>query len=226
MKGVSVKFAVLGISLLFAGNTYADDDFWVGVKAGTLGLGVEGSWRPIPWLDFRAGANMFDYDDSGSQAGINYDAALALETFFATANLRFPMSPFRLTVGAFSNGNELELVSQDANAYFIGDDPIPYLPSEVGTLSSTTSFDSTAPYLGAGFDFSIANRFGIALDFGVLWQGEPSVTLTSDGTLATDPSALGDQFRSALEVERQQLEDEVKDFKAYPVVSLGFNFNF
>jgi hypothetical protein len=78
-----------------------------------------------------------------------------------------------------------------------------------------------APYLGAGFDFSIANRLGLTLDFGVLWQGEPIVTLTADGSLANDPV-----FETALAVERQQLEDEVKDFKAYPVVSLGFNFNF
>lgn len=226
MKSFSVKAAVLAVTLLFGSNAMADDDFWVGVKAGTLGFGLEGSWRPIPWFDVRAGANMFDYDDNGSQAGINYDGTLSLETYYATANFRFPLSPFRMTVGAFSNGNEVELVSQDMPAYSIGDDPIPYLPSEVGTLTSTASFESMAPYLGAGFDFSIANRFGIALDFGVLWQGEPIVSLTADGTLATDPSAIGDQFRSALEVERQQLEDEVKDFKAYPVISLGFNFNF
>jgi hypothetical protein len=103
---------------------------------------------------------------------------------------------------------------------------IEYGPDEVGTLRSTTSFESVAPYLGGGFDFRFANRLGIALDFGVLWQGEPVVTLTSDGTLATDPGNDGDIFRSALETERQQLEDEVSDYKAYPVISLGFNFNF
>jgi hypothetical protein len=180
----------------------ADDNFWVGVKAGTLGLGLEGSWRPIPWFDFRAGANRFDYDDSGSQADINYDGTLTLETYYATANFRFPMSPFRMTVGAYSNGNEVELVSQDAALLDIGGSMYP--GAAVGTLTSTTSFD-----------------FGLSLDFGVLWQGEPIVTLTSDGTLGNDPD-----FQAALEAERQQLEDEVEDFKAYPVVSLGFNFNF
>jgi hypothetical protein len=33
-------------------------------------------------------------------------------------------------------------------------------------------------------------------------------------------------FILALDAERQQLESEVEDFKAYPVVSIGFNFNF
>jgi hypothetical protein len=222
MKSFFAKAAVLVVTLLAGSAAMAENNnFWVGVKAGTLGLGLEGSWRPIPWLDFRAGANRFDYDDSGSQAGINYDGTLTLETYYATGNFRFPMSPFRMTVGAFSNGNELELVSQPpaSGFYEIGGAIFP--ASEVGTLSSGTSFDSMAPYLGAGFDFSIANRLGLTLDFGVLWQGEPIVTLTADGSLANDPV-----FETALAVERQQLEDEVKDFKAYPVVSLGFNFNF
>ena len=225
MKTFSAKAAVLILALLLGSNAVAENNnFWVGLKAGTLGFGLEASWRALPWLDVRAGANQFDYDDTGSQAGINYDATLGLETFYATANFRFPLSPFRMTLGAYSNGNEIELVSQDMPAYEIGG--IIYLPSEVGTLRSSTTFESVAPYLGAGFDFNIGDRFGIALDFGVLWQGEPIVTLTSDGTLATDPGPAGDIFRTQIEAERQQLESEVEDFKAYPVVSLGFNFNF
>ena len=226
MKTYFAKAVMLTAALLLGSSAMADDNFWVGVKAGTLGFGLEGAWRPLPWLDVRAGANQFSYDDTGSQADINYDATLDLNTFYASANFRFPLSPFRMTVGAYSNGNEVLLVSQDMPAYIIGDETIPYLPAEVGTLRSSTTFESVAPYLGAGFDFDIADRFGIALDFGVLWQGEPIVTLTSDGTLASDPGFAGDQFRAALDTERQQLEKEVEDYKAYPVVSLGFNFNF
>ena len=211
---------------MLAGNASANDDFWVGVKAGTLGIGLEASWRPIPWLDVRAGVNQFDYDDSGSYSGLDYDATLALETYYATANFRFPLSPFRMTVGGFSNGNEVQMASLPTSSYLIGNNPFPYSPTEVGTLRSTASFDGVSPYIGAGFDFEVVGRLGLALDFGVLWQGEPSVTLTSDGTLATDPGLAGDLFRTALETERQQLESEVEDMKAYPVIQIGFNFNF
>lgn len=219
MKTFSSRAVVLTAALLLGSNAMADDNFWFGVKAGTLGIGLEASWRAVPWLDVRAGANQYDYDDSGSQAGINYDATLALETFYATANFRFPLSPFRMTVGAYSNGNEIELVSQPMGSYEIGG--IPYSPTEVGTLRSSSTFENFAPYLGAGFDFTLSGRLGLALDFGVLWQGDPIVTLTSDGSLANDPD-----FLLALDAERQQLESVVEDFKAYPVVSIGFNFNF
>jgi len=226
MKTFFATAIVLAVTLLPGSNARADDNLWFGVKAGTLGLGLEASWRPLPWFDLRAGANKYDYKDTGSQAGVNYDATLALETYSLTANFRFPLSPFRLTVGAYANGNEVQLVSQDMSGYTLGDNSFPYSPADVGTLRSTTSFEGVAPYIGAGFDFNLVGRLGLALDFGVLLHGDPIVSLTSDGTLASDPGPLGDEFRAALEVERVQLETEVEDLKAYPVVSLGFNFNF
>lgn len=197
----------------------ADNDFGLGVKAGTLGLGVEATWRPLPYIDLRIGANRYDYEDDGSQAGVNYDATLNLDSLYGTANFRFPLSPFRVTAGMFSNGNELNMVSADSLTFDIGGTT--YTSAEVGTLRSTTSFSDTAPYFGFGYDFGLLGKVGLSLDFGVLWQDEPVVTLTSDGLLASDP-----QFQAALEAERQELQDEVKDYKAWPVVTLGFVVNF
>ena len=225
MNVLRAKFAVLLLGLMTAGSATAGDNLSMGIKAGTLGVGLEATWRPIPWLDLRAGANMFDHDDSGSQAGINYDATLELQTYYLTGNFLFPVSPFRVTVGAFSNGNELQMVSMDQASYVVGNSP-PLSSTEVGTLRSTTYFEDVAPYLGVGFDFSIAGKVGLNLDFGVLWQGEPLVSLTSDGTLANDPTIIGDTFRAELEAERLELETEFEDFKAWPVVSVGFTFNF
>ena len=219
MKSFWVKAGVVALAILIGGNASADQKLGIGAKAGTLGFGIEGTWRPLPYMDLRLGGNTFDYDDNGSQAGINYDATLALETFYATANFRFPLSPFRVTAGVFSNGNEIQMTSADNTSFTIGG--ITYTPAEVGTLSSTTSFDSTAPYLGFGYDFTVMDRVGLNLDFGVLWQGDPAVTLAADGLLAGDPT-----FQSALEAERQELEDEMSDFKAWPVISLGFVVNF
>lgn len=221
MKLLRTTIAACICVLATSTTASANDDFWFGVKAGTLGFGAEVSWRPIEWLDLRAGGNFYDYDDSGSQAGVNYDATLALETFYLTGNFSFPLSPFRVTAGVFSNGNEVRMVSQDMSSYFIGDNQVPYLPADVGTLESVTSFGSVSPYLGAGFDFDVLDRLGLSLDFGVLWQGDPAVTLTATGALASNPA-----FQADLEQERLELENEVKNMKAYPVISIGFNFNF
>ncbi|MCH9693041.1 MAG: hypothetical protein K0U72_00870 [Gammaproteobacteria bacterium] len=208
-------------AVLLATSGAANADYGVGVKAGTLGLGVEGRWSPIDWLDVRVGANAYDFEDSGSQAGINYNATFALDSYYATGNFRFPLSPFRVTAGIFSNGNELQMVSADTGGANLNIGGVPFTAADIGTLRSVTSFSDTAPYFGMGFDFEVFDKVGLNLDFGVLWQGEPIVTLEADG------NAAGQQvFIDALEAERLEIEDEVSDYKAWPVVSLGFVYNF
>lgn len=207
------------IMLPVAGTALAEDNFWFGAKAGTLGIGLEATSRPLPWFDFRAGANRYDYNDTGTQAGIGYDAELSLDTLYATANFRFPLSPMRRTAGAFINNNKLRMTSQDSPSFDVGG--VNYTSADVGTMESVTSFDKSAPYLGIGFDFELFNKLGLNLDFGVLWQGSPGVTLTSTGLLANDPA-----FMASLESERLELEAEMEDFKAWPVLSVGFNFSF
>lgn len=220
MNPLIFRLIALASLTLAAATAHADRNFGVGIKAGTLGAGLEGTWRPLPYMDVRVGANMYDFEDNGSQAGINYDATLNLESFYGTLNFRVPLSPLRLTAGAYANGNELNLLSGD-NGTLIDIGGTTFPAAGVGTLSSRTSFAGTAPYVGMGLDFSLFGTVGMNLDFGVLWQGEPEVTLAADGALATDPV-----FQASLEQERLELENELSDFKAWPVVSLGFVVNF
>ena len=217
-KFLSVSTALLLLGGL-PGTAAADHNVWMGLKAGTLGLGIEGAWRPLPWFDVRVGANQFDYSDTGSQAGINYDADLALDNYYGAASFRFPLSPMRMTAGLYSNGNELLMTSEDAPTIDIGGTIYP--GAAVGTLTSSTTFEDISPYVGVGFDFDLFDKVGMSLDFGVLWQGDPIVTLEADGILGSDPL-----FQQALETERQELESEMEDYKAWPVISLGFNYQF
>jgi len=220
----SIKItALIALALAYSGTVNAD--FGIGVKAGTLGLGMEGRWSPLPWFDIRAGANQYDFEESGTQAGIDYDGVLAMDTYFLTGNFRFPLSPFRVTAGAFSNGNELQLVSQDTGGENFTIGGIEFSPDDVGSLHSTTSFEDIAPYVGFGYDFELFGKVGLNFDLGVLWQGDPSVTLESTGLETATPQV---QFllEPALEIERLALEDEISDYKAWPVVSLSFVYNF
>lgn len=220
MRHQWLKAAAVLLVLPVSNTAIADDNFGLGIRAGTLGAGIEGTWRPLPWIDLRLGHSLYDYDTTRNDAGIEYDALLELSNTYGTANFHFPISPMRLTVGAYTNSNELTLTSTAATAYDIG--ALTGLsPADVGTLSSTTSFNGAAPYLGIGFDFTLMSRVGMNLDFGVLWEGEPEVTLTSTGALANDPG-----FIAELEAERVELEAEFSDYKAYPLVSVGVFVNF
>ena len=219
MNTFGKKAGLVVLALLAASVANADNDFGIGVKAGTLGLGLEASWKPLPYMDIRIGASSYDYDNNGNYAGINYDSTIALDQYYATANFHFPISPMRITAGIYSNGNEVLLLNDSGDDLNIGG--ITYPGASIGTLSSTTSFSDRAPYLGIGFDFTLAGKVGLNLDLGVLWQGDPEVTLEADGILGLDPN-----FQDALEAERQALEDDLSDFKAWPVISLGFVYKF
>ncbi len=215
---------VLALAFLTLGVANADDsELGIGIKAGTLGLGVEGRWSGLPYMDLRLGANAYTYNDNGSHANNLYEADLDLETYYLTANFHFPLSPFRLTVGAFSNGNEFNMVGAETGDYNFGG--MTWTQDQVGTLTSTTSFDSTAPYVGLGFDFELFGKAGLNFDLGVLLQGDPIVTLVSTGTAMDDP-LIQDAFQATLEAERLELEEDMSDFKAYPVISLSFVYNF
>jgi hypothetical protein len=217
------KAALIALVLAISGT--ANADLGVGLKAGTLGLGIEGRWSPLPWLDVRAGANQYDFDASGRQASVDYDGTLAMDTYFLTGNFRFPLSPFRVTAGAYSNGNELQLASRDTGGADFSIGGVQFSAADVGSLQSTTSFSNTAPYFGVGYDFEVFGKVGLNLDFGVLWQGEPTVSLIATG-LETAPPDVQALLEPALEVERLELEDEISDYKAWPVVSLSFVYNF
>ena len=224
MNSRPLKAALAAVALLASGSAMAD--FGVGVKAGTLGIGVEGRWDPpVPWFDLRVGMNRYDFEDNGNYSGVEYDATLALDSYFLTANFKVPLSPFRFTVGAFSNGNELQMLSADTAGLPIDIGGTPFPVGNVGALRSTTSFDSTAPYAGVGFDFELFGKAGLNLDFGVLWQGEPVVSLdaTNWNNLSPAEQAL---LGPALDAERAELQNEISDYKAWPVLSLAFVYNF
>lgn len=219
MRTLRSTVIVLLLAFLSAGVAQAEQVFGVGVKAGTLGLGLEGSWQPLTYFELRIGANAFDYSDNGDVAGIDYDQELSLQSFYASANIHFTDSPMRVTAAYYSNANELLLTNDQMVDQEIGG--VIYPGAGIGTLSSTTTFADGSPYFGIGYDFMIKGKFGMNVDFGVLWQGDPEVTLTADGALSGDPG-----FQAALEAERQELEEDLSDFKALPVLQIGFVYKF
>jgi hypothetical protein len=213
------RLAAIAFVAVAAQPAVADDDLWLGVRAGTQGLGLEATWRPVPYLDLRVGGSRYNYDTTRDDTGIEYNLDIDLSSFYATANLRVPLSPFRVTAGIVSNGNEGRFLSLDSGSYTIGD--VTYPAAEVGSLSGKASFDSFAPYAGVGLDFRVFDTFGLHFDTGVMYQGAANVSIAASGPIAGDPT-----FQQNLELERQALEDELDDYKLYPVIAASFSFNF
>ena len=212
----------LALSGLLFSTLSAAAGIGVGVKAGTLGFGLEITKGFTSTINGRLGINSFKFDASGTESDIDYDADLKLQSVAALVDWHPFSGGFRTTAGVLFNNNKLDMTAKSAVSYDIGGTT--YTSAEIGTFGGTVSFNDIAPYVGIGWGNAVeqGQHLTFALDVGVVMQGSPQVDFTSTGgTLSSDPT-----FQSNVAVEEQQLEDSLNDYDMYPVISLGLAFQF
>ncbi len=195
--------------------------FSVAAKAGTLGFGVELTTNLLPDVNGRVGINTFNIDRDATENGIDYNIELEMQTVTGFVDWHPFATGFRTTLGLVVNGNELNMKAQSATSYEIGGTV--YTPAQVGTLTGAVGFDSIAPYLGIGWGNAVSagKSWSFLFDIGVFFQGEADISLNTDGLLATNAA-----FQADLEQEKQQLEQDLDDFKLYPVLAFGVSYKF
>jgi hypothetical protein len=201
--------------LLCAATPAAAESFALGVKAGTTGLGLEGTWRLTDAVNLRGGYYAFDYGTELEETGVEYDGDLRLRNAALFADWHVFRGSFRLSAGAINTGNEF--VGSADGQLELGQNVY------VAEVDAKVGWSTLAPYLGIGFGNAVqGGRWSFSFDLGVMYTGSPSVRL--DGTVS-DP-ALQAQFEEDLERERADLAEELSDAKYYPVVGIGFAYRF
>jgi hypothetical protein len=206
-------FALSG--LLVAGGAAAEG-FGLGVKAGTLGAGVEGTFGLSPRFNVRAGVNGYSLSQDETASGIRYDGKLDLSSIALLLDWHPFAGTFRLTAGLMQNKNTVHLTATPTSNQTIGGNT--YTPAEIGTLSGDVTFKKSAPYAGFGWgNAARRGRFGFNFEVGALYQGSPKVSLSASG---------GAVSQADLAAEAQSAEADLDKFKIYPVVALGFSLRF
>ncbi len=205
---------------ILSGIGFAQDKS-ISIKAGTLGAGVE-AIKPISdKVEARIGINYFSYDYDTTESGIKYDLDLDLMSAGALIDYRPFNNKFFISAGVLWNDNEADLTAKYTGTITIGDNT--YTSTQAGTVKGSLSFDDVAPYLGIGWRTPAKSdsSWSFTFELGVLYQGSPSISLTADGSLASNSSFVAD-----LEKERCELEDDLDDYKYYPVISFGLTKKF
>ena len=172
-------------------------------------------------MNARLGFNTYNLTYSTTDSDIDYDAELKLQNTSLLLDWHPFSGVFRLSGGLINNQNKLGLTGTPTGTTTIGNSS--YTPAEIGTLTGNVGFKKTVPYAGIGWGNAAAQdkHFGFNFDIGVIFQGSPSVRLSSNGTLANDAT-----FQSELRQEEQDLQADLKDFKYYPVISFGISYRF
>lgn len=196
----------------------AAEPAWVGLRAGTGGLGGEVGVDVTPNVVLRGIGQAYDYGYDTTIDGIAYDGSLKLGSYGLQADYRFDSSPFYVTAGIFANENKFDLAATPATNVTIGNTS--YTPAQVGTLNTHAKFDDVAYFLGAGVAF-MAGPIETALEAGVYYQGKPKVEYTSTGLLATNPA-----FQADLALESAKVVDELDAARYWPMVTLQGRYRF
>ena len=120
---------------------------------------------------------------------------------------------FRLSVGYLRNRNKVDLVAVPTDDVTIGDTV--YAPAQVGTLNGAIRFEDNTPYFGIGYGNGAmaGHRVRFLRDVGVVQQGAGSASLTSTGVVAP----------ADLQIEEADVEDQIKNYKFWPIISMGLS---
>lgn len=205
-----VAMAVGSVLGMAAGAASAD--IGVDVRVGTLGTGVMLSKGFGESFSVGLALNTYKHSMDESVDGIDYDFDLDFKTVGLLANWHPFSGTFRLTAGVYQNDNEMGLSATLPAGKDVGG----YITTGGETLAGKLSFASSATYLGIGWGSQPSGNFGMTFDIGALYQGSPELKLTGTGGFSV----------AELEAERQQAEDDLKEFKWYPVISAGLYFRF
>jgi len=219
-----MKRFVAGALFLLAVSPTAWADVGILLKGGTLGAGLDLSVGMSESLGLRLQANALSYEDDLTESDVDYSGDLELKS----AGLLLDWHPFsgvfRVSAGAYWNGNEVSAVGRPTGGTYVING-VTYNAADVGSLNGQIDFESVAPYFGIGFASAPKAGRGMtfSFDLGVLYQGEPNVGLTA---VCGVPGPTCTQLQSDVAAEEASLQDDLKDYKFYPVVSFGIGYRF
>jgi len=94
----------------------------------------------------------------------------------------------------------------------------------ISSVDGRATFEKTAPYVGIGTGNAAdrSSHWHFACDIGVLFQGDPKISLSA---VAADPS-LQTLLDADVQEEQKKIQDDAKIFNFYPLVAVGVSYTF
>lgn len=221
------------------GDTSPSFTVGVGVKASTLGAGIDFAVPVTRRSNVRVGVNGLNYNRTFDKDNVSYRGRLALRSFQATYDF-FPFAgSFHISPGMLAyNGTKVTATASvpGGQDFDLGD--ATYRSSNQDPLkgNANLSVNKAAPMVLLGFGNLVPRRrsrhLTASFEVGAFYQGTPKVGLNFGGSacditglncreIAGDPSIQTEVLK-----EQEKLNKDVSPFKFYPVVSFGFGYKF
>ncbi len=210
----------------------------VAITGGSLGVGFAAAVRVHSKVNIRGQFNMFSFshDFENTDDNITLNGALKIRSFNAYVDYfpfggGFHISPmFQL-----SNTSKVTLASTIAGGKTFDVDDVSYMssPNNPVKVAGGVSLKSGKPGVVLGWgNIAGHRRVTVPFELGVIFSSAPVATMSFTGTICqTNGSNCRDAgsdatFQARVKKEETDLNDTIRPFRFYPVLSLGLGFRF
>ncbi len=209
-------------------------DLDAGISISSLGGGPEVRYMVTDWLALRANLNGIAIQESAAVGGTIYDFDIQLGSVGLVSDFHPFKNGFRVSLGARYGLTEIDFKSRPEECpshdqcslvdVVIGGDPIGGVAS--GSAFSygqgSVSFNKFVPFAGIGYEGPIYEPWGLrfAVDMGLAYQGRAKIHYQILG----EASLLASQEDVDKRVD--EIEDQIKFLRFYPVVGVSISHRF
>jgi hypothetical protein len=224
----------------FASSSHPTGDsgtFGFGAKASLLGGGIEGAVRVTHRTNVRAGFNMFSYNRGFNKDGVAYNGQLSFKTVEAHYDF-FPFAGgFRVSPGVLiyaSTPITATALVPGNQTFTLGGQQYYSDPTAPINGRGNIKFNQAAPMATIGWGNLVSRKetkhFSVPVELGVAFQGSPKATLALAGnacnTLGCRNAATDPTVQANVLSEQNKLNNSMRFFKVYPIISVGFGYKF
>ncbi len=190
--------------------------FGIALKVSTFGPGLELIKSFNAPINLRLGGSYFPqkFDAKLNDVWpVNTHNDVRLGSVYLIADWQF-ISDMHLTAGVLYNMIWYSVQAHPTTELHMGEAVVS--PETLGSVTYAFEPNPICPYLGIGYGNSISRSkvLSMALDLGVVYHGSPKASLEATGMVSP----------TASEEQRQILEENVKELKFYPMISLQLSF--
>jgi len=208
-----------------------------GVKISTLGAGIEVATPLARKMNLRGGINMFRFSRAITDSGIHYNGQLHFQS--AEAHLDFfPFGGFHISPGVlFYNGNQLLATASvpGGQTFSVGGTTYESEPGTPVVGTGKLDFVKVSPSIMLGIGNLIprnGRHFSFLFEVGGAYQGAARVALNLTGNVCDSTGTFcraissDSTVQANIQAQQVKIQRDVNPYRFFPVISLGFGFNF
>jgi hypothetical protein len=206
----------------------------IGFRASTLGLGAEFATPLARRINLRSSFNLFAFNDPYSMDGLNYDARMHLQSSQTT--LDWFVGSFHISPGFLYLRNSMtaSVFVGPGKTFVLGTQTFLNSVDDPVTGSSYVIFPRTiAPLLLFGYGNLLprhGERLSLPVEVGVAYTGAAQINVDLNGTACVTNGCVNfsqnADAQKFLKQEIQILNEDLKHYPVFPIVSLGLAYRF